>query len=108
MECRERDSSDTDNDLLLLRPQTRSRVRDLYTKDLGPVMTSYFSTAPATYTKQYVPLEDDCSVAATDVVRDLGRVAFVVHQEKVYFPDVVDQKLLQAVGKKVTGLKICQ
>ena len=37
---------------------------------------------------------------------DLCRKAFVVHQEKVNFPDVADQELLEAVGKKVTGLLV--
>ena len=39
-------------------------------------------------------------------MRDLGRKAFVVHEEKVNFPDVADQELLEAVGKKVTGLLV--
>ena len=29
---------------------------------------------------------------------------FVVHEEKVNFPDVADQELLQAIGEKVAGL----
>ena len=37
---------------------------------------------------------------------DLGSVALVVHEEKVEFPYVADQELLEAVGKKVTGLLV--
>ena len=47
------------------------------------------------------------TVAAADVVRDLGRKAFVVHEEKVNFPDVVHQELLKAIGKEMAGLKSC-
>lgn len=34
------------------------------------------------------PLKDARAVAAADVVRNLGRVALVVHQEELEFPDV--------------------
>ena len=54
----------------------------------------------------YVPLENDDTVAAADVVCNFGSEAFVVHQEKVNFPGVADQELLEAVGKKVTGLLV--
>ena len=54
-----------------------------------------------------VPLKNECPVAAADVVRDLGRKAFVVHEEKVNFPDVVHQELLKAIGKEMAGLKSC-
>ena len=37
---------------------------------------------------------------------NFGSEAFVVHQEKVNFPGVADQELLEAVGKKVTGLLV--
>ena len=50
------------------------------------------------------PLKNDCPVAAAHVVRNLRREAFVVHEEKVNFPNVADQELLQAVGEEVTGL----
>ena len=50
------------------------------------------------------PLKDQCPVAAADIVRNLRSEAFVVHQEKVNFPDVADQQLLQAIGEEVTGL----
>ena len=46
------------------------------------------------------------TVAAADVVCNFGSEAFVVHQEKVNFPGVADQELLEAVGKKVTGLLV--
>ena len=36
---------------------------------------------------------------------DLCREAFVVHEEKLNFPDVADHQLLQAIGEEVTGLK---
>ena len=53
----------------------------------------------------YVPLENDDTVATADVVCNLGRVAFVVHEEEVKFPHVADQKLLEAVREEVAGLK---
>ena len=52
------------------------------------------------------PLENSDAVAAADVVRNLGRVALVVHQQEIQLPDVVDQELLETVGEKVTGLCI--
>ena len=52
----------------------------------------------------YVPLENDDTVAAADVVCDLGRVAFVVHEEKVDLLGIGDQELLEAVGEEVPGL----
>ena len=56
----------------------------------------------------FIPLKNECPVAAADVVCDLGREAFVVHEEKVNFPDVAEQELLQAIRKKVAGLESCQ
>ena len=35
---------------------------------------------------------------------NFGGEAFVVHEEKVNFPDVTDQELLQAIGEEVAGL----
>lgn len=35
---------------------------------------------------------------------DLCRKTFVVHQQKVDFPYVADQKFLQAAGEEVAGL----
>ncbi len=55
--------------------------------------------------QSYVPLEYECPVAAADVVCDLRREAFVVHEEKVNFPDVVNQELLQAIREEMTGLR---
>ena len=52
----------------------------------------------------HAPLKDGSAVAAADVVCDLSREAFVVHEEKLNFPDVADQQLLQAIGEEVTGL----
>jgi hypothetical protein len=51
------------------------------------------------------PLQDDSPVTAAHVVRDLGGVFAVVHQQQVNFPDVVDQELLQTTGKKVSRLR---
>ena len=56
--------------------------------------------------RQHIPLKDLDTVAAADVVCNFGSEAFVVHQEKVNFPGVADQELLEAVGKKVTGLLV--
>lgn len=53
----------------------------------------------------YIPLQNNEAVAAADVVGNLGRVVFVVHEEKVNFPHVVDQKLLQTTREQMTGLK---
>ena len=53
---------------------------------------------------RYLPLKDECPVAAAHVVCNLRREGFVVHQEKVNFPDVADQELLQAIREKVTSL----
>ena len=55
---------------------------------------------------RHIPLKDLDTVAAADVVCNFGSEAFVVHQEKVNFPGVADQELLEAVGKKVTGLLV--
>lgn len=37
---------------------------------------------------------------------DFGRETFVMHKKKVNFPNVVDEKFLQAVGKEVASLKL--
>ena len=49
-----------------------------------------------------MPLENDDTVAAADVVCNLGRVAFVVHEQKLEFPDIADEEFLQAVGKEMS------
>lgn len=51
-----------------------------------------------------VPLKNCCAIAATDIMRDLRGETFVVHQKKVDFSYVADEKLLQAVGEKMSGL----
>ena len=53
---------------------------------------------------RYLPLKDECPVAAAHVVCNLRREGFVVHQEKVNFPDVADQELLEAIREEMTGL----
>ena len=60
-------------------------------------------TSSVTY-GQDGPLQDRDTVTAADVVRNLGCKALVVHQEKVNFPCVADQELLEAVGEKMAGL----
>lgn len=45
------------------------------------------------------PLEDNRAVAAADAVSNLGSEGFVVHEQKVDFPHVVDQEFLEAVGE---------
>lgn len=37
---------------------------------------------------------------------NLGRVAFVVHEEKLEFPDVTDEELLETIGEKMAGLLV--
>ena len=54
-----------------------------------------------------VPFENEDAVSAADVVGNFGRKAFVVHEEKVNFPDVVHQELLKAIRKEMAGLKSC-
>ena len=53
---------------------------------------------------EHIPLKNLDTVAAADVVCNFGSEAFVVHQEKVNFPGVADQELLEAVGEEVAGL----
>ena len=53
---------------------------------------------------KYSPVENDGTVSAADVVGDLCREAFVVHEENVDFSDIVHEELLKTVGKKVTSL----
>ena len=53
---------------------------------------------------QHIPLKDLDTVAAADVVCNFGSEAFVVHQEKVNFPGVADQELLEAIREEMTGL----
>jgi hypothetical protein len=45
------------------------------------------------------PLEDNRAVAAADAVGNLGSEGFIVHEQKVDFPHVVDQEFLEAVGE---------
>lgn len=37
---------------------------------------------------------------------DFGGEGLVVHQQEVKLPDVVDNELLEAVGKEVAGLEM--
>jgi hypothetical protein len=53
-----------------------------------------------------VPLQDDHPVSTAHVVCDLRGVAFIVHKEQLEFPDIIHQKFLQAIGKKVTCLLV--
>ena len=50
------------------------------------------------------PLEDSDTVPAAHAVCNLRSVFLVMHEEKVKFPDVVDQELFETVGKDVAGL----
>lgn len=50
------------------------------------------------------PFQNNSPVAAAHVVSDLGSVFAIVHQQQVDLPDVVDQELLQTIGKKVPCL----
>ncbi len=53
-----------------------------------------------------IPLKDDSPVTAADIVSDLCGEAFVVHEEKVYFPNVVDNEFLEAAGKEMACLEV--
>ena len=53
----------------------------------------------------HAPLKDGSAVAAADVVCDLSREAFVVHEEEIEFPNVADQELLQTVGQEMPRLR---
>ena len=97
------DESAHDNKLLL-RPQTRRRVRHLDAQCPGTKAQQISRSTSSASHDRNVPLEDQDAVAAADVVRNFGREAFVVHEEKLNFPDVADQQLLQAIGEEVTGL----
>ena len=55
---------------------------------------------------RYLPLKDECPVAAAHVVCNLRREGFVVHQEKVDFASIVDDKLFEAVWKHVSCLLV--
>jgi hypothetical protein len=39
-------------------------------------------------------------------VCNLGSIAFVVHEKKLKFPDVIDQEFLVAVGEDMAGLLV--
>jgi hypothetical protein len=54
--------------------------------------------------RKHAPLENRDSVSAAHVVGDFGSEVFVVHQEKVDFPHIVDQEFLEAVRKKMACL----
>jgi len=45
----------------------------------------------------YVPFDDGGAVSAANVVGNLGGKGFVMHQEKVDFPDIVDKEFLETV-----------
>jgi len=51
------------------------------------------------------PFQDESPVAAAHVVSDLGGVLAIVHQQQVNLTDVIDQELLQTIGKKVSCLR---
>ena len=50
------------------------------------------------------PLENKDTVAAADIVGNLCRKAFVVHEEEVEFPDIADEELLEAIRKEMSCL----
>lgn len=54
--------------------------------------------------KGNIPLENGDAVAAGDIVCNLGSEAFVVHEEKVDFPHIVHEELLEAVGQEMACL----
>ena len=50
------------------------------------------------------PLENGDAVTAADVVCNFSSEALVVHKEKIQFPDVANQELLETVGEEVASL----
>lgn len=51
-----------------------------------------------------IPLQNYSTVSAADAVTNLSSEAFVVHEEKVDFPDIVYQKFLETIGEEMTSL----
>jgi hypothetical protein len=51
-----------------------------------------------------VPLKDNGPVAAANVVRNLRREVFVVHEQKLNIAYIADKELLEAVREKMAGL----
>lgn len=52
------------------------------------------------------PLQNNRTVPAAHVVSNLGGVAFIVQEEKVDFPHVADQELLETVRQDMTSLLV--
>lgn len=52
-----------------------------------------------------LPLENDYTVAAADVVRNFSSKDFVVHQEQFKLANIANEELLEAVGKTMTSLR---
>ena len=85
-------------DTLLLRPQTSLSVGNLDTQNLGPTFMKIVRKNSAIKSMPcYVPFDNGGAVSAANVVGNLGGKGFVMHQEKVDFPDVVDKEFLETV-----------
>ena len=52
----------------------------------------------------YKPFENRRALSAADTMGDFGGKAFVMHEKKVHLSCVIDEHLLQAIGKEVSGL----
>lgn len=63
-----------------------------------------FSLSHVKRTVGNAPLEYHRAVTAADIVRNLCRELFVVQQEKINFPHVVDEEFLEAVGEEMACL----
>jgi hypothetical protein len=87
---------------LLLSTQTGTRVCDLDSQSLRPAERNKFLVRKQVI--KDIPGQDLDALPTADVVGDLGSKAFVVHQQKVNLPNVVDEQLLQAVGENVPCL----
>jgi hypothetical protein len=55
---------------------------------------------------QYLPLKNGNAVLAADTMRNLRREALVVHQQELELANVVDNELLEPIGKKVASLLV--
>ena len=52
----------------------------------------------------YKPFENCRALPAANTMGDFGGKAFIMHEKKVHLSCVIDEHLLQAIGKEVSSL----
>jgi len=93
----------------LLRPQACCRICHLDAEYFGPTIkdrTACSAQWAEVVDDRTIPFKDHRSVAAANIVCDLCRIRFIVHEENLKLAEIADEELFKTIREEMTRLLV--